>query len=525
MPDTYPNARFNRRRAIQILGVAAAAATGLPHIVAAETKSEPLLEIDPAPRFDLSPNLYMQFMEPLGVTDGSVEAAWDSQHDRWREDFVDVTRQLAPPLLRWGGCISSYYRWKEAVGPRPQRVPMENLLWGGWESNQVGTAEFLDFCRQVGADPLICVNFESDGRQRWTRSPHGSVRTAGEEEAAAWVDYCNNPADSTRIAHGQPQPWRVPLWQIGNETSYDKLGFDCETAARKTLAFARAMRRVDPKIALVGWGDNGWARRMIEIAGGELQYIAFHHHPSAGKGSPLRGNEYRRDPARTWQFLMEGCQSHEARIREMREEIAGSGHFLALTESHFILRGPNRCAVLCTWAAGVAMARFLNVHTRHGDVLKIATAADFCGTRWTNNAIMLPEPPGSGKAFMMPVARVMSLYRAHVGGAAVKVARCPDELDVTASRTGDRLFLHVINTSRTRSITAQLAVRGLTPRAGRVFEIAADPELEVWSEEAKRLAPREKSFAPLRPWTFPSASVSAIELECQPQTNALGGIS
>lgn len=39
------------------------------------------LTINPDPRFDLSPWLYMQFMEPLGVTDSSVEAAWDHSTD------------------------------------------------------------------------------------------------------------------------------------------------------------------------------------------------------------------------------------------------------------------------------------------------------------------------------------------------------------------------------------------------------------------------------------------------------------
>ena len=257
------------------------------------------------------------------------------------------------------------------------------------------------------------------------------------------------------------QPCTIPIWQIGNETSYDRQGFDCETAARKTVAFAQAMRRVDPTIALIGWGDSGWARRMIEIAGGELQYLAFHHHPSATKDSPLRGTEYRKDPARTWQFLVEGSRLHEAKIQEMRQQIAGSKISLALTESHFVLPGPNRCAVLSSWAAGVAMARFLNVHTRHGDVLKIATAADFAAP-WMNNAIMLPVPLGWEKTFMMPVAQVISLYRPHVGIKAVNVGRSPAELDVTASRTGDRLFLHVVNTCRTRSVAARLAVGGMS---------------------------------------------------------------
>jgi alpha-L-arabinofuranosidase len=454
----------------------------------------------------------MQFMEPLGTTDGSVAAAWDFLRDSWREDLVQAARELAPTLIRWGGCFSSYYRWKEAVGPRDKRVPMHNLLWGGVETNQVGTVEFVDFCRQVGADPLMCVNFESDGRKPWMVSTKGSVRSAGAEEAAEWVDYCNNPDNALRIAHGVREPCTIRLWQIGNETSYDKSGFDCETAARKTAAFAHAMRKADPKIALIGWGDSGWAGRMIEIAGAELGYVAFHHmYLPGGKDSPLQGTEYRKDPARTWQALMEACQPHEAKVREMRRQVAGTGMALAMTECHFTLPGPNRCAVLSSWAAGVSMARLLNVHTRHGDVLKIATAADFCGTRWQVNALMIPDRPQ--RSYMMPVARVMSLYRAHVGEKAVGVTKAPPDLDATASRTRDRLFLHVVNTSRTRSVDARLAVEGATIRSGRVFEIAADPEFEVWSATAETLAPKPKDIPPGGRWTFPAASVSAVELE------------
>ncbi len=106
---------------------------------------------------------------------------------------------------------------------------------------------------------------------------------------------------------------------------------------------------------------------------------------------------------------------------------------LAMTECHFALPGRNRCEVLSTWAAGVANARLLNVHERHGDVLKIATLADFCGTRWQVNAIMIPTP--GGKSYMMPVALVMALYRHHTGEQAVRVTKAPEALDVTASRT------------------------------------------------------------------------------------------
>jgi alpha-N-arabinofuranosidase len=473
-----------------------------------------VLSIIPAPRFELSPYLYMQFMEPLGATDSSVEAAWDHVHDRWREDVVEVTKQLAPTMLRWGGIFTNYYRWREGVGPREKRPTMLNLLWGGIESNQVGTAEFVDFCWQVGAEPLMCVNFESDGRQQYQRAK-GGIRTADAKEAAEWVAYCNAPASFERRAHGHAAPLTIRYWQLGNETSYDKKGFDLESAVRKTVEFAKAMRRADPSIQLIAWGDNGWAGRMMEIAGDQIQFIAFHHmfNPDSEKQPVLRGELYRRDPEATWQQLIKAWEINDAKIRKVRESLGNHVMSLAMTECHFSIPGRDRCDVMSTWATGVAYARILNNHQRHGDILKIATAADFCGTRWQVNGLMIPVPKGQGKAHLMPVARVMELYRHHIGSHAIGVRRIPDGLDVVASHKGDIVFLHVVNTQRARSIQATFYVEGRKIEAGRVFEIADDPMVEVSylnSAEAMRVV--EKPIGRNGRWEFPAASVSAVEL-------------
>jgi alpha-L-arabinofuranosidase len=508
---------LDRRSFIEVLGAAmpAMALSARAEEGGPDTAGPAELAIDPAPRFALSPYLYMQFMEPLGVTDSSVDAAWDFGSNRWREDVVNISQELAPTLLRWGGCFCSYYRWKEGVGPRDQRPLMLNQLWGGIYHNQVGTHEFVDFCRRVGADPLLVVNFESDGRRQWATDPKGSKRSGDAREAAEWVDYCNNPSNALRRQHGVPEPYGVKLWQIGNETSYDPNGFDLETAATKTLQFAKAMRKADPNIAVIGWGDSGWAERMAEVAGEELQYLAFHNgFGPGGADSPLRGTAYRKDPARTWDYLMRTCQSQEQKINDIRRQVARFNIPLALTECHFGLPGRNRCEVLSSWAAGVANARLLNVHERNGDVLKIATLADFCGTRWQNNAVMIPVP--GGRSFLMPVAMVMSLYRKHVGKEAVAVLQAPKNLDVTASRSGDRLFLHVVNTHRTQPVKAAMRVQGAKRLQGRVYWFALEPELEVFEYRSEHTVPRQSALDDSTAWTFPAASVSAVELQLQP---------
>jgi alpha-L-arabinofuranosidase len=396
---------------------------------------------------------------------------------------------------------------------------MLNLLWGGIESNQVGTTEFVDLCHTVGAEPLLLVNFESDGRQQYVKAKD-SVRTADAKEAAAWVAYCNDPRSAERQTHGLAAPLGVRHWQIGNETSYDKNGFDLETAARKTVEFAKAMRAVDPSIRLIAWGDSDWAGRMAEVAGEQVHYLAFHHmfDPDSRERPVLRGELYRRDPDATWTQLMGAWQTHDTKIRRVRDSLGGRRIPLALTECHFTIPGRGRGDVLSTWAAGVSYARILNNHQRHGDALEIATAADFCGTRWQNNALMIPVPKGSGRAYLQPVARVMQLYRHHVGTHAIKVDGIPEELDVVASRRENTVFLHVANTQRTKSVAAALRVAGSTVRRGRVFEIAEDPIVELsYLNSADVMKTVEQPLSAEAIWTFPAASVSAVELEIAPQ--------
>lgn len=464
---------------------------------------------------ELSPHLYMQFMEPLGVTDSSVEAAWDHLHDKWRDDVVEVTRELNPPMMRWGGIFADFYKWREGVGPRDKRHTMLNLLWGGIESNQIGTAEFVDFSRRVGAEPLICVNFESDGRKQYMEAK-GSVRKGDAREAADWVRYCNDPQSAERRAHGQNDPLRVNYWQIGNETSYDRNGFNLETSAQKTVEFAKAMRAVDPNIKLIGWGDSGWADGMADAAGEHLDYLAFHHmfDPDLPQRPVLRGENYRRDPAAAWDRLMNAWVLNDAKIRTVRDKLGNRKIPLAMTECHFAIPGRDRCDVLATWAAGVSYARILNNHQRHGDVLKIATAADFCGTRWQVNALMIPVPKGQGRAYLQPVARVMRLYRHHIGSHAIKVTGAPPSLDVVASKRGDTIFLHVANTDRTRSVRTTFNIPGTTISSGKVFQIAEDPEVELsYLNSGNVMQITEKPLAVDQPWECPAASVSALELK------------
>jgi alpha-N-arabinofuranosidase len=504
---------LGRRDFLKQAGVAAAAQSVI------QAAGENTIQVDPKPLFDISPYLYMQFMEPLGTTDSSVEAAWDYDADDWRKDFVDVVKDLSPNVMRFGGLYSRYYRWREGVGPAAKRPFRRNYVWGGKETNRVGTHEFVDFCRRVGAEPLYCVNFLGDGEKRYRSTAEG-IRVADAREAADWVSYANDPGSAERKSNGAADPLNIKLWQIGNETSYGNLTFTKDESIANTLTFARAMKERDRTIRLIGWGDRGrggelWAPDLINRAGQDIDYVAIHMMGQSPKrpDTVLKGLRYQKEPERAWQELLELSDNVEKRVSELVAAIGGekAETGIAITEGHLSLSPHNGNPILHEWLSAVYHARSLNIYQRHGAHVKIATIADFQGNRWTVNAVMLPTPRGA--SYLTPAGSVARLFRKYNGAHGVSVRSAPSGLDIAASRTGDKVFLHVASLEYRRAIEVDFAIAGLTVKGGRVYEIAPeDLRQYVNQDQPDVFRPREAALQGLK-WRFPAGSVTAVELD------------
>ncbi len=519
--------RQNRRKFLRNCAFASAAAA-MACSSGRKPKGEQTgsLVVDPRPLFDISPYLYMQFMEPLGVTDSSVDACWDWNRDDWREDFVELVRDLAPDVIRWGGSFIKNYKWREGVGPPAERPLSRSYVWGGVTTNRVGTGEFVDLCRRVGAEALMNVNFLSGGHPDYSGAG-GDNRVGDAEEAADWVSYANDPDDRLRLSHGIKEPCTIKLWQIGNETSYNSRGFTLDQAVRHTVEFARAMKARDSSIELIGWGGRDstdgsfWAPGMIEGAGEYLDYIAMHMMSQGPrrKNTVLQGMDYTTEPEQAWEELNELADQVGKKTADFKELVAGAGGDMpiAVTEGHLSLRPHNACPILCEWLTGVYHARSMNSYQRLGDRVKIATGADFAGTRWTVNAVMLQVPPRRGSvSYLMPVGSVMRLFKKYNGKQGVGVKSAPAELDIAASRTDDRIYLHVANKSYSRAVEASFTVEGFTLTRGRVYEIApSDLRTYVSQDRPEVFKPAEHELkgSPNIEWRFPAGSVCAVELE------------
>lgn len=115
-------------------------------------------------------------------------------------------KPLNIPVFRYpGGNFCATYHWEDGVGPREKRRKRPDLAWGARESNEFGTDEFMQWCKEVDAEPYLCLNFGT-----------GTL-----DEAMAWVEYCKGTEDThyanLRRENGHPEPYNVKYWALGNE--------------------------------------------------------------------------------------------------------------------------------------------------------------------------------------------------------------------------------------------------------------------------------------------------------------------
>ena len=192
----------------------------------------------------------------------------------FRADVIAAMRDWSPTQLRWpGGNFVSAYHWETGVGDRDKRPTYLDPAWWLRESNDVGTDEFIDLCRLVGAEPVLTANMGN-----------GTL-----EEARAWVEYCNGDASTEygamRAANGYEEPHDVKVWFVGNEQygNWQVGHVDAETYAASYIEFARAMRDADPELTLIGVGTPvdlyaHWNETVLPIAAEEMDLFSLHYY-------------------------------------------------------------------------------------------------------------------------------------------------------------------------------------------------------------------------------------------------------
>ncbi len=311
----------------------------------------------------------------------------------WRRDVVDAMKELAPPIVRWGGSTidPGPYHWSEAIGDRDMRPSFVNRVWGRRDTNDVGVEEFVRLCRAIGAEPLVCVSLGD-----------------GVENARRMVEYLNGPASSEwgkkRAANGRPEPYGVKYWQVGNE-------IDAPGYVKSLVEFARAVHAADPAALVL---SSFPTKEIVDVAGPDLAVVCPHY----------------------YQADLDGVDTELRRIEGWIKESASRDRLrMGVTEWNIDAGnwGLGR-GKLNSLGCALFEARFLNVLHRHSQYVTLA-----CRSNMTNSFSGGTIQTNAAGLYRTPSFLGMALFRTHTRPVPLRVEEeLPARLDVTACASDDR---------------------------------------------------------------------------------------
>jgi alpha-N-arabinofuranosidase len=173
---------------------------------------------------------------------GTISLMPTDNRQGFRPGTIALLRDLHAGVWRLpGGNFISDWNWYNSIGDIDKRPPVFDDAWHAMQTNDLGMDELTTLCKLIGVDPYITVN-----------PGFGDSHSAAEE-----VEYLNGSVNThmgaQRAKNGDPEPYRVKFWNIGNEPygSWQHDHTDLKYFVLKHNEFAKAMRAVDPSITLL----------------------------------------------------------------------------------------------------------------------------------------------------------------------------------------------------------------------------------------------------------------------------------
>ncbi len=378
----------------------------------------------------ISKHIYGHFAEHLGrcIYDGIYTG--DNYNipttSGVRNDVIEALKNLNIPNLRWpGGCFADTYHWKDAIGPKDQRKPIENTSWGGREDNSFGTHEFLNLCELLDAEPYLAVNMNS-----------GSV-----QEAVEWEQYVNNPNGSSHLTdlrekNGRSKPWDVKYWGIGNE-SWD-CGGDMTADYYSNLykRYAVAMTNYGNSDGLFriavgpGQADYEWTETIMkQVPARRIEGLSVHHYSvfnwsDKGSSYAFSEEEYFKTMKQAWfmeEFITKNSEvmdkyDQDKNVKLIVDEWGGWYETMPEGEGALYQQNTIRDAMI----AGLT----LNIFNNHADRVHMANLAQTVNVL---QAVILTEKE---KMILTPTYHVMEMYKVHQDAQLVPIELSADSFNM-----------------------------------------------------------------------------------------------
>lgn len=382
-----------------------------------------------------------------------------------RNDVIKALKDLQIPNLRWpGGCFADTYHWKDAIGPKNERKPIENLSWGNLrEDNSFGTAEFLNMCELLNAEPYLAVNMNT-----------GTV-----QEAVEWVQYTNHKNGTSyltdlREKNGRDKPWNVKYWGIGNE-SWDcggNMSVDYYINLYKQYATAMTTYSNTENLFRIAVGpgtpDYDWTEAIMKgIPARRFEGLSIHHYSvidwsNKGSSTQFTDDMYFKTMQQAWRMdnmirknseIMDKYDPQK-RVALIVDEWGGWYDTDPTGKSQLYQQNTIRDAMI----AGLT----LNIFNNHADRVRMANLAQIVNV--LQSVILTNEE----KIILTPTYYVMEMYSVHQDALLVPIQLISNEFVMG----NDRIQAVSVSASKDKSGKMHISLTNIDNKNSQEIEIA-----------------------------------------------------
>jgi alpha-N-arabinofuranosidase len=180
---------------------------------------------------------------------------WNDRPNGLRKDLMQMLVDLNPKFLRFpggnyveGNKIEDRFPWAKTLGPIEER-PGHACCWGYRSSDGMGLLEFLEWCEDMKAEPVLAVYAGYSLAQ--DRVKAGPDLEPFVKEAVDEIEYVIGDTNTTwgarRAKDGHPAPFTLNYVEIGNEDGFDQ----AKTYDARYAQIADAIRAKYPQLKLI----------------------------------------------------------------------------------------------------------------------------------------------------------------------------------------------------------------------------------------------------------------------------------
>src|SRR4051812_9071081 len=430
-----------------------------------------------------------------------------NQPNGFRTDIMQMMVDMKPKFLRFpggnfleGDQIADRFEWKKTLGPLAER-PGHVGPWSYRSSDGLGLHEFLLWCEDIDAEPLLAVY--AGYSLKGAHINPGPDLEPYVQDALDEIEYVIGPATSTwgarRATAGHPRPFALTYVEVGNEDWFDKSG----SYDQRFEQFSKAIKERYPQLKVIS--TVGFEHpEQLRVQRVKPAVLDEHYYRPVDAFLKMARGQYETYDRRGPEIFVGEWAAYETPFEPWN------------AQSRSEPPTPNM-------QAAIGDAAFMTQMEKNSDIVVMNCYAPMFvnvnpGARqWRPNLIGYDGL----RVYGSPSYHAIRMFSTHIGDRILKAT--PTATDVLVSATRDSragtIYVKLVNAADTEA-PVQLGITGVrTPAApATALTLAADPKSTNSIDAAQAVAPVTSKVSGVSPgftYNVPAHGIVVLTLEAR----------